>query len=198
MPDPGPRPVPPHAALLVAFANSRDREEGTDDLQTQAGLQRWLVEHDLIARSPRVTRADLALAHRLRDGLFRALIGNHDGVPDLASLAAVGVELPLRLGSPTTAAGVELPGSGPVPERPGPVLVPTRDGVPGALTRLLIAVASATADDTWRRLKICSEDTCAWAFFDASKNRSRTWCEWGCGNKVKTRNYRARRRQAAG
>lgn len=192
MPDASPRPLPTHAALLVAFVNSRDQEEGTDELETSAGLGRWLVEHALLARTPRVARADLALAHRLRAGLFRALIGNHDGIPDLAPLAAVGVELPLRLGSPGIGGGqVRVAG-------PGPVLEPVRDGVPGALTWLLVAVASATADDSWRRLKICSEDTCAWAFFDASKNRSRTWCEWGCGNKVKTRNYRARRRQAAG
>jgi predicted RNA-binding Zn ribbon-like protein len=43
----------------------------------------------------------------------------------------------------------------------------------------------------------CAADYCAWAFFDATKNRSRAWCEWGCGNRVKTRNYRARRKAAA-
>jgi len=32
--------------------------------------------------------------------------------------------------------------------------------------------------------------------FDTTKNRSRAWCEWGCGNKAKTRNYRARKKAA--
>ena len=50
---------------------------------------------------------------------------------------------------------------------------------------------------TWERLKICPADECGWAFFDASKNQSRNWCEWGCGNRAKTRNYRARRRATA-
>jgi len=63
---------------------------------------------------------------------------------------------------------------------------------------MLVAVADAAADDSWRRLKICAFDECQWAFYDHSKNRSRTWCEWGCGNKVKTRNYRARRRATTG
>ena len=67
----------------------------------------------------------------------------------------------------------------------------------GALTQVLVAVNEAVADDTWRRLKICSSDECAWAFFDGTKNRSRTYCEWGCGNKIKSRNYRARQRAAA-
>ncbi|HTE72674.1 MAG TPA: CGNR zinc finger domain-containing protein [Actinomycetes bacterium] len=33
---------------------------------------------------------------------------------------------------------------------------------------------------------------------DQTKNRSRAWCEWGCGNKAKTRAYRARKKAAAG
>jgi predicted RNA-binding Zn ribbon-like protein len=62
---------------------------------------------------------------------------------------------------------------------------------------LLIAVQAAVADGTWKRLKICADDECGWAFFDASKNQSRNWCEWGCGNRAKTRSYRARRRASA-
>jgi predicted RNA-binding Zn ribbon-like protein len=75
-----------------------------------------------------------------------------------------------------------------------PALEPVDYGVRGALALLLVAVADAAADDSLRRLKICAFDECHWAFYHHSKNRSRTWCEWGCGNKVKTRNYRARRR----
>jgi predicted RNA-binding Zn ribbon-like protein len=60
---------------------------------------------------------------------------------------------------------------------------------------VLVAVAEAVADQTWQRLKICRADDCQWAYFDASKNRSKTWCAMGsCGNREKTRNYRARRR----
>ena len=50
--------------------------------------------------------------------------------------------------------------------------------------------------DLFRGLKICSSDECEWAYYDHSKNRSRHWCEYGCGNRVKTRAYRARRRAA--
>jgi predicted RNA-binding Zn ribbon-like protein len=62
---------------------------------------------------------------------------------------------------------------------------------------VLVAVNDAVADGTWPRIRICSSDECAWAYFDSTKNRSRTYCEWGCGNRIKTRNYRARRRAAA-
>lgn len=53
----------------------------------------------------------------------------------------------------------------------------------------------AVGDDSWARLKVCSAEECAWAYFDTTKNRARAWCEWGCGNRSKTRSYRARRRQ---
>ena len=67
----------------------------------------------------------------------------------------------------------------------------------GGLAHLLVAVNTAVADGSWRRLKVCPADDCGWAYYDASKNRSRNWCEWGCGNKAKTRSYRARRKAAA-
>jgi hypothetical protein len=45
----------------------------------------------------------------------------------------------------------------------------------------------------WIRLKICPADTCLWAFYDESRNRSRTWCSMRvCGNREKARGWRAR------
>ena len=61
----------------------------------------------------------------------------------------------------------------------------------------VIAVALTTMlDGTWRRLKVCRN--CQWAFYDTSKNRSGSWCSMQlCGNRLKTRAYRTRRRSAA-
>ena len=43
------------------------------------------------------------------------------------------------------------------------------------------------------RVKLCFAHDCAWAFYDRSRNGSRTWCEMGvCGNRAKARTYRAR------
>jgi predicted RNA-binding Zn ribbon-like protein len=77
--------------------------------------------------------------------------------------------------------------------RPG--LAPMGGGVRGALSTLLARMAAAEAQGTWSRLKVCSSDTCQWAFYDRSKNRSGRWCSMRvCGNRTKTRAYRARRR----
>jgi len=58
---------------------------------------------------------------------------------------------------------------------------------------LLAIVARAQADGTWQRMKACP--ACGWAFYDRSRNRSRTWCAMAiCGNRAKARSYRARHR----
>lgn len=176
--------------LLIAFTNSEDHEEGTDDLTTPAELVRWLSGHGLVGRTARATSADLALARELRTGLHAAMVANHDtaaagnagGESMAPALDMAAAELPLRL---TTHEG-------------RPSLAPAASsGVRAGLAQLLVAVNEAVADDTWRRLKICSADDCRWAYLDTTKNRSRHWCEWGCGNKAKTRAYRARQKAAA-
>jgi predicted RNA-binding Zn ribbon-like protein len=112
------------------------------------------------------------------------MAAHHDhrdpALPDLETAAA---DLPLRLAFDTTV----------------PRLQPVESGVRGALAAVLAAVVSTAGDDTWERMKICSADDCHWAFIDRSRNRSRTWCAMGvCGNRAKTRSYRARRRGATG
>jgi len=172
--------VPPHVELLIAFTNSEDHELHTDDLTTRPQLTQWLFDHGLLDRRVAASDDDLALARQLRAGLHAALVANHDGSSDNHALEAAGAHLPLQLSGST--------------DQPG--LRPVLDGIRGALSRVLIAVNSSVADDTWRRLKICFADDCRWAYFDTTKNQSRAWCEWGCGNKAKTRNYRARKKAA--
>jgi predicted RNA-binding Zn ribbon-like protein len=73
--------------------------------------------------------------------------------------------------------------------------VPCGDGVDGALGRLFAAIARAQTDGTWERLKVCPASTCLWAFYDGSRNHSRTWCSMSvCGNRAKARTYRRRAR----
>jgi predicted RNA-binding Zn ribbon-like protein len=46
------------------------------------------------------------------------------------------------------------------------------------------------------RFKMCANPACRWFFYDESRNRSRRWCARDCGNLVKVREFRARRRAA--
>ena len=75
---------------------------------------------------------------------------------------------------------------------------PAKEGVPALFARLLAAVADAQCAGTWDRLKACAADDCQWAFYDSSRNQSRTWCSMEvCGNRAKTRAYRTRRSAAS-
>jgi predicted RNA-binding Zn ribbon-like protein len=164
------------------FVNTTDHETGIDDLTTQADLARYFVLEHLLERPPRVSASDLALARELRSELRKGLEMNHDGV--------VGV-------SPSPTSALRSLPIGMDWGADGPALRVTTAGVRGALAKIGLAAHEAVAHGIWQRLKICSFDECEWAYYDNSKNRSRNWCEYGCGNIVKTRAYRTRQASAA-
>jgi predicted RNA-binding Zn ribbon-like protein len=173
--------VPAPVAVVRDFVNTTDHETGTDELTTTAGLAAYLAREGLLEGAARAGRDDLALAHRLRAALREALEANHDGTSaDPPGLDEALAALPVRLG---WADGV-------------PTLAPTGSGVPAALARIGVAAHEAAAAGLWWRLKICRYDECEWAYYDHSKNRSRNYCEYNCGNKLKTRAYRARQKAA--
>jgi predicted RNA-binding Zn ribbon-like protein len=175
--------VPRELEQIQALVNTADLESGQEDLDSPAALRDWLVSRGLLDAAAPVTQADLAMAIELREAL-RAVLRVNDGHPVDAQAVAVvnrmsgGLPLLLRFS-----------------QRGEPALAAQRQGVQGALATLLAAVAVAQAQGTWTRLKVCSSDTCQWAFYDRSKNRSGRWCSMRvCGNRTKTRAYRARRR----
>ncbi|WP_026405503.1 CGNR zinc finger domain-containing protein [Actinomadura rifamycini] len=180
------------ALLLRDFVNTLNIDAGTEGLARPGDLAGWLAGRGLVPAGTAASDGDLRTALGLREGLRAAMLGNHGraaaaDAPDLpADLEDALGALPLRV---TLAAG------------PHPALRPAADpGTAAAgLARIAAAVADASADGTWPRLKVCHEDTCLWAFLDTSKNRSRAWCNMStCGNRTKTRAYRARRRASAG
>jgi len=64
------------------------------------------------------------------------------------------------------------------------------------LSAVTAIALTSMLDGTWARLKVCRK--CEWAFYDTSKNRSGSWCSMQlCGNRLKTRAYRSRRKGAA-
>jgi predicted RNA-binding Zn ribbon-like protein len=175
-------------SLLLEFVNTRDIQPDTDELDTPEKLAGWLAAHHLVPPGTRhAEAADLSEAIALREGLRAAFLAHHEPLahrgPDQQDLPAeldgVLAKLPVRV---SIAAG-------------GPVLRPAGDGITGGLSGLAAAIMETVADGTWTRLKVCLEETCREAFLDTSKNRSRSWCSMRvCGNRTKTRTYRARRR----
>ncbi len=71
---------------------------------------------------------------------------------------------------------------------------PPAPGLSGFEARLLLAIERLQSHGAWPRLKACTEDDCQWAFYDTTRNHSRTWCSMDvCGNREKTRRYRERK-----
>jgi predicted RNA-binding Zn ribbon-like protein len=180
--------VPAQAALLCDFANTLDITDEIDELATSSEVSGWLFAKGLLPKRVRADESDLALARELRRAVRAAFVANHDrGEADTVDDAGTGPVPDLDLLASRLPLALQIRGG-------RPLLSPIESGVPGGLSRLLVAAADAGADGSWRRLKICAADDCAWAFYDTSKNRSRTWCSMQvCGNRKKTRSYRARR-----
>src|SRR5439155_15027149 len=158
--------------LVRDFVNTLEFETGVDELGP------WLAER--LGRRP--TGQGLARAERVREALRALLLANNGVSADVAAAeteldsSARRARLALRFG-----AGARLEGSA--------------AGTDAVLGEILAAVAKAMADGRWGRLKACRADDCRWVFLDNARNRSRVWCSMAvCGNRTKTRAYRARAR----
>lgn len=169
------------ADLLVEFVNTRDLEEETDSIADPELLADWIAERtgDYL---PPPDEDGHARALALRESL-RALLRANNGVDaseeELAPLREAADRSRYRT---TISAGGQLD------------LAPARSDLSGFEARLLLALERIQSQGAWPRLKACTDDGCQWAFFDATRNRSRTWCSMEeCGNRQKTRRYRARK-----
>jgi predicted RNA-binding Zn ribbon-like protein len=175
------RVAPGDLETLRAFVNTYDPDTGVDLLGRPEGLRAWLVEHSLLSGDESVDSDPHLRARRLREALKRLAVANHDAVPDPVAAReadgiAAGCRLVVRLGEDGTAS-----------------LGAVRGGVEGALAHLVAIFYTATIDGTWQRFKVCGNDTCQWAFYDGSKNRSGRFCGTACGNAVSARAYRRRK-----
>ena len=177
---------PPGLELVMAFENTYDVDAGQDQLATPAQLADWLAGQGLLDGGPAPDEDDLAVVVEFREAVRALLLANNGEPLDPrapATLNRVGARASLRVG---------FAGDGRAE------LTPAAEGVDRALARLLAIISSAMADGTWARLKACREDTCRWAFYDRSRNRSGSWCSMAeCGNRAKARAYRRRERAAS-
>ncbi|MBG0815876.1 CGNR zinc finger domain-containing protein [Planomonospora sp. ID82291] len=180
--------MPESAVLVCEFVNSYDVESDTDALSSPAALVAWLARRGLAGTGDPAGDEELAAAVDLRETLRAALRANHAPGPDRTPERVSPLPRPFdRL----PVAVVLTPG--------GPVLEPTGTGVLAGLARIAAAMVEVRVEGLWPRLKVCTESTCQWAFVDSSKNRSRSWCSMKvCGNRTKTRAYRARRQSGTG
>lgn len=78
-------------------------------------------------------------------------------------------------------------------ESVGAEFAPVRRDWGWVLAEIAVSFVELLAGDGRKRIKLCANDECGWAFYDESKNRRRRWCDMQiCGNVAKVRRFRAR------
>jgi predicted RNA-binding Zn ribbon-like protein len=183
--------IPSELALLYDFVNTLDdrrymekgaRHGGGDEIATPPLLANWMRARGLLGSRARIKAADHRAALDLRQALRAFLRSPPDQRPRAEAaarrLTAASRAFPLTLAVSDT----------------GSVELVSMSGS-SALGRVLAQMLGLAGTDRLDRLKSCASDECHWIFFDRSKPANRHWCSSaGCGNRQKTRIYRARHR----
>jgi predicted RNA-binding Zn ribbon-like protein len=176
-----PKAAPKPLLLVQRFINTVDLQHGREWLGTAIELKAWARQNGLAAGDDRFYERDVGRAREAREALRLLLQANgRRGAPHVLKVLerdAAAARLTLHFCS---AGRIEL--------------VSQASGIDRVLGQLLAIVFVATVDGNWDRLKACRN--CRWAFYDYSKNRSARWCSMTiCGNRLKTRAYKRRRRR---
>ena len=175
------KPAPGDLVVVQDFINTRELQ-GEDALSDAGALERWLLGRRLLKAKGKATEPDLRHALEVREAL-RDLVAANDGL-------RVGNHAVDALGRAARSAqlGVHFRPDGRAD------LAPAASGVDAALGEMLAIAFRSMIDGSWGRLKICRDDTCRWAYYDRSKNRSGSWCSMSvCGNRNKARRFRGQK-----
>jgi predicted RNA-binding Zn ribbon-like protein len=177
--------APGRLELIRGFVNTRELDAAIDELAESGTAAAWLADRGLPGSDGSMAEEGRQRLVAVREALRALLLANNSGDPPPRSALEV-----LNEQAHEAALGLRF-------DAAGAALVSTCGGVDSTIAHLLAIVHESMQEGTWRRLKACSADDCRWAFYDRSRNRSRAWCTMEvCGNRAKTRTYRARRKQS--
>ncbi|HEY3793097.1 MAG TPA: CGNR zinc finger domain-containing protein [Bradyrhizobium sp.] len=187
--------VPDQLANLYDFANSLDVRHFThhgvqhvqsDELTGPRELEAWMARRGLLFTASKITAAMFDTALQLRTGV-RAYLACDPGERAGNKEAMRSLNTALRL----------FPLAVKVANRRGAELRPCRDDALSGLSAVVAELYDGAIQGTLDRLKTCAAEECQRVFFDRSKPATRRWCmSTLCGNRMKTRTYRARHGRA--
>jgi len=187
--------VPDELANLYDFANSLDVRHFThhgvqhlqsDELKGPRELSVWMSQRGLLWSGAKITPAMFDTALQLRSSV-RTYLENDPAERRKTGDAVRSLNKAMRL-FPLVA------------EARNDAVMALRAARDDALAGLSVVVAEmydGSVRGTLDRLKTCAAEECRRVFFDRSKPATRRWCmSTLCGNRTKTRTYRARQREA--
>jgi len=171
--------------LFIDFVNTLHWYEGApvELIGTESDFAAWLLEHQLPAIDVTGCLPDI---HRLREhvrGVTTALATRKQlPTADLAALRAA-------LSAPTGSLTLEHADTA----QPHLSLATTAADVLLFGFRVALSFAVFLRSPQRRRLKLCANPGCGFAFVDTSINATRRWCDMRyCGNRLKVRAFRRR------
>lgn len=169
-------PAPGKLVVVQGFLNSWSAELDIEDFDKPATTEQWLRSAGLWDANKKVTNQDWRRILDMRDRIRR-------GVLDPSSMAALQDPRPALVFHMT------------FERETTPSLEPTGDACDKVLGRLLAIIYDSMIDGSWARFKCCALDSCGWAFYDATRSRTKRWCSMRtCGSRHKAREYYRRQR----
>lgn len=157
-----------------------------ETLVTPDDLAQWLLQAELVERTPRVPRALLAPARDLREAINDCVVAvAEERPPPRRALRAIdgwlgAADVPDRL----------VAGADGLPQL---VAGDPRDPAAHALGLIARDAAAMLGTGERERLRICASGSCSARFYDRSRAGARRWCSMqGCGNVAKARRHRER------
>jgi len=186
--------VPDAVANLYDFANTLDERHFThhnvqhrqdDELKSPDDLAAWIAQHRLVRTDAKITPAMLGDALSLRATLRDYL--QHDPAERRSRSATRALNTAIAAFPLRAELGGDASGA----------LRPVRGDALAGLSALAAQLYDGARDGSLDRLKMCAAEECRRVFFDRSKPATRRWCMSSlCGNRIKTRAYRERQRDA--
>ena len=168
---------------FIGTLKARKEEHPVDVLVTPEDAATWFRESGIVDETLPFTDRDLRRAIELRAAVAAVVDAHLAGTPyPTDSLATIN----------------EIAGTpGPVPRLTpsGRTITGTPDGAMSAVARDVIDILGGPTADL---IKECSRDGCNQVYVDRSRGGRREWCAMDpCGNRIKAREYRARKAAAA-
>jgi predicted RNA-binding Zn ribbon-like protein len=186
--------VPDQLAHLYDFANSLDvrhfihhgvQHAQSDELVGPRELEAWLSKHGLPSSGGRITPAMYDTGLQLRADI-RAFLGCEPAERRRKGKGAGLLNKALE----------QFPLVAEAQGERGFALRASRDDALAGLSVVVAELYDGATQGTLDRLKMCAAEECRRVFYDRSKPATRRWCmSTLCGNRIKTRTYRARHRR---
>jgi predicted RNA-binding Zn ribbon-like protein len=187
--------------LALDFANTcsgRGFDSHCDHLQRPEHVALWAAHAKVLSPADAEWLAEKAAADGAQ-GLLDAALALREDVYQLGAAIAAGRPAPLdRIESLTKTHAHALARArlAPIGDNFGWTWSPRETPVEAIIGPISLSALTLLQQADLTRVKQCQGEKCGWLFFDATKNKSRRWCEMEvCGNRAKQKRFaRARAR----